>query len=359
MPTPDRLSSPVRTLLAGVGARGKKWARLLHEEPLAETVGYVDLQEKNLAWAREEYGAVLENSYTDLNRALRQTAPDLVILATPPMDRYSELMTVIEHGSHLLSEKPLSLDFDEALRMVQASEEAGTAFSVGLNFRYQHSVTRAREILLGGEIGRPRQVGYTYWRNRDGYTPGLNRFPLAMRQPMLYEQLIHTVDEMRFVYDAEVERVTCKCSNPPWSMYDGDSTVMAVLEMEGPIHVNCFGTWSGQTQVNQFLWRTDCDDGALLQQEITSDLRIARSKDSQFTEAIELPDQEHLVDDTRLMLTDVLSQLLAGQTRPHPSAVYHLKTFAVIAAMDESDARGSPVEMAEFYERHNVPTLWR
>ena len=355
----DRVKSPVKTLLDGVGARGKKWARLLYDEPLAETVGYVDLREENLAWVQEEYSAAADSCYTSLETALVETAPDLVILATPPMDRYSDVMAVIEHGCHLLSEKPLSLSFDEAVRMVQASEEAGVAFSVGLNFRYQHSVIRAREILSSGEIGRPRQVGYTYWRNRDGYAPGLNRFPLTMRQPMLYEQLIHTVDEMRFVYDAEVERVTCRTSNPPWSMYDGDATVMAVLEMKGPIHVNCFGTWSGQTQVNQFLWRTDCDDGALFQHDITSDLRIVRGKGSDVVEQVNLPEQEHLVDDTRLMLRDVLVQLIAGETHPHPSAVDHLKTFAVIAAMDESDSRGIPVDMAEFYERHNVPVEWR
>src|SRR2546430_10930802 len=74
-------------------------------------------------------------------------------------------------------------------------------------------------ILRSGAIGAPGFARYVYWRNRDGYRPGLNRYPLTMRQPMLYEQTIHHLDEMRFVYDAEVERVSCRCHNPPWSMY--------------------------------------------------------------------------------------------------------------------------------------------
>ena len=140
-------------------------------------------------------------------------------------------MNVLESGAHLLSEKPLSLDFDEGIRMVKAAEDAKLGFAVGLNFRFQHSVLKAREILRSRRIGAPRFAGYSYWRNRDGYAPFLNKFPLTMRQPMLYEQVIHHIDSIRFVYDSEVERVTCRCSNPPWSMYRDDATTIAIFDM--------------------------------------------------------------------------------------------------------------------------------
>lgn len=352
------MQTPVRTLLVGVGARGKIWTRLLAAEPLTEVVGYVDLLEDNLQWAQDNYGASRNICYTDMNQALKDLKPDLVLLATPPMERYREVVTVFEHGAHLLSEKPLTLDFDEGVRIVQAAEDAKLGFAVGLNFRYQHCVTRAQEILRSGEIGRPSFSRFIYWINRDGRRPGLNRFPLTMRQPMLYEQTIHHFDEIRFVYDAEVERIWCRCHNPPWSMYRDDATVAALLEMTGDILVDYFGTWSGQTKVNEFMWRTDCTNGALFQHEMFSDLRITRGTSSDQVEKLDLPEQERLVDDARLMLPDVVRQLLEGNLRPHPSGVDHLKTFGLIAAAEESHRSGQPVVMAEFFDRHNVPAEW-
>ena len=348
----------MRTLIIGVGARGKIWSRLLDDEPSTEVIGYVDLDERNLQWAQEHYDAPPDFCYTDMDQALQDLKPEMVLLATPPMERYREVISVFEQGAHLLSEKPLTLDFDEGVRIVQAAEDAKLGFSVGLNFRYQHCVTKAQEILRSGEIGKPSFSRFIYWINRDGRRPGGNKFPLTMHQPMLYEQTIHHLDEIRFVYDAEIERIWCRCHNPPWSMYRDDATVAALLELEGDLLVNYFGTWSGQTKANEFLWRTDCDDGALLQYEMFSDLRIIRGAAGTEIEDLGLPDQERLVDDARLMLPDVVQQLRDGNLRPHPSGIDHLKTFGAIAACEESDQTGQPVEMAEFYERHNVPSDW-
>jgi len=133
--------------------------------------------------------------------------------------------------------------------------------------------------------------------------------------------------------------------------------VAAVFEMTGDLLVSYFGTWQGQTQMNEFSWRTDCTKGALLQSEQFSDLAIIRP-DEREPRPVPLPEQERLVDDARLMLTDVAEQLLAGVSMPEPSAIDHIKTFALVAACEASSVSGRPVVMAEFYEEHGVPQRW-
>jgi predicted dehydrogenase len=347
-----------RTVLVGLGARGRVWARLLNEEPRVTVAGCVDHAEERLAAIRDVHRVPAHACFTDLEDALRTVRPDLVVLATPPMDRSGDALAVLEHGAHVLCEKPLTLDLGDAVRVVEAAEQAGRALAVGVNFRYQHCVTRARAIVRSGEIGRPAFSRYVYWRNRDGYRPGLNRYPLRMRQPMLYEQAIHHFDQIRFVYDAEVQRVSCRCHNPPWSMYRGDATVSAVLELSGGILVTYIGTWSAQTRMTDFEWRTDFDRGALVQRQMFSDLSIARGPDAERVEPVPLPAQEQLVDDARLLLAHVVEQLAAGTPRPHPSGLDHLKTLAVVAACEESHHTGQAILMEDLYARHNVPDRW-
>ena len=148
------MNSPVRTVLVGLGARGKKWARVLHDEEQCETVGYVDLAESNLEWAQSMYEAQPESCYEDMEQALKELKPDFVVLATPPMDRFREVMKVFEHGAHLLSEKPLSLDFDEGVRMVQAAEELANG-------------ARREAGAFEAEVQRQREQKYcVFWKSK-------------------------------------------------------------------------------------------------------------------------------------------------------------------------------------------------
>ena len=86
-----------------------------------------------------------------------------MLLATPPMDRFVDAMAALENGCHLLSEKPLTLDLDEGIALARRAEEVGRALVVGLNFRYQHVVRHARQLIASGEIGVPSFARFTYW----------------------------------------------------------------------------------------------------------------------------------------------------------------------------------------------------
>ena len=58
------MNNPARTLMVGLGTRGKKWARILHEETKSQTVGYVDIDDTNLEWAQTMYEAKPETAIT-------------------------------------------------------------------------------------------------------------------------------------------------------------------------------------------------------------------------------------------------------------------------------------------------------
>lgn len=351
------MQSPIRTLLVGLGTRGKHWARIMRDEPRCDVVGYMDINAETVTAVHEQFPVPEQALFTDLETALAGAKPDLVILSTPPMGHLEQASRVFAAGCHVLAEKPLAVDLAEAIAIVRLAEAAKRTLTVGLNFRYQEATMAAKRIFAARELGPPSFAQYTYWTNRDGRRPGINKYPLTMAQPMLYEQSIHHLDQMRFAYGAEVERVSAITHNPPWSMYDDDASVFALLELEGGLVVNYFGTWSGETKQRWFSWRTDCAEGAVWQRRMFSDLAIVR-KGSDVPEPVDLPAQEDLVDDARLMFSHICEQLLAGEPEPVPSGRDHIKTLALTAACEVSSTTHSVIEMADYYRRHGVPAEW-
>lgn len=346
----------MRVLIVGIGTRGRHWVRLVHETAGVEPVGYVDTNPEQFAWLFEQYGVSETSCFADLHAALEALRPDLTILATPPDGHLGEARAIFAAGCHLLAEKPLTLDLAEAIGIIESAKMAGRALLVGMNFRYLHT-TRAIKRLIAEELGAPSFARFVYWRYRDGRRPGINKYPLTMHQPMLYEQSIHHLDLLRYVYAREVETVWCRCHNPPWSMYADDATVHAQLQMVGNLLVDYFGTWAGRAPLNEFEWRTDCEHGVIVQHEQFADVRVT-APTSTTPERIELPRQEDFVDDTRMLLADAVNQLKAGVPQPHPSGVDHLLSLALAVACEESSVTCMPVQMREFLDRHGITTNW-
>ena len=157
-----------------------------------------------------------------------------------------------------MAEKPLADTLAGAEAYVAAAAAAGVPLAVGLNFRYLAVTQALKKLFAPSRLGRPEFGRFTYERWRDGHQPNLNKYPLTMRQPMLWEQSIHHFDLMRFVYDAEPVSISARTFNPSWSMYEGDANVAALISFEGGIEVTYQGTWAGNWKQMGFEWRTEC-----------------------------------------------------------------------------------------------------
>jgi predicted dehydrogenase len=57
------------------------------------------------------------------------------------------------NGKHVLCEKPLGLDAEEAHRMWRAAEDAGVVHMSGFNYRFVPAIRRARELVDSGMLG--------------------------------------------------------------------------------------------------------------------------------------------------------------------------------------------------------------
>ncbi|MFK8075692.1 MAG: Gfo/Idh/MocA family protein [Granulosicoccus sp.] len=113
-----------------------------------------------------------EPSYTDNLSEITQN-PDIhsVIVATPPSVRIDLITELTNAGKHILLEKPIGRNLDEALQVVDICEKAEC--TLGMLFQHQLRATtlEARRLLSSGELGDPGliEIAVPIWRDQSYY----------------------------------------------------------------------------------------------------------------------------------------------------------------------------------------------
>ncbi len=101
--------------------------------------------------------------YSDrLEDALADPTIDVVHICTPNALHYAMARAVLEHGKHLVCEKPLTIDAAQAMDLVRLAAAAGVVAGVAYCYRYYPLVAQARHFITAGTLGRVHQVRGAY-----------------------------------------------------------------------------------------------------------------------------------------------------------------------------------------------------
>ena len=139
----------LRWILAGIGdIATKRVLPAILAEPRSCLAGVVT---RSPAKA-ESYGVP---GWPDLATALAEARPDLVYISTPVFLHAPQTIEALRAGAHVLCEKPMALNYDDALSMERAAAECGRALGVAYYRRMYPKIARLRELLAAGAIGKP------------------------------------------------------------------------------------------------------------------------------------------------------------------------------------------------------------
>jgi predicted dehydrogenase len=98
----------------------------------------------------------------DWREVVSRADVDLVSVATPPATHCEMALAALDAGKAVLCEKPLAMNADETERMRRRAREAGALALVDHELRFLPARSRARELILGGELGRVRHAKFMY-----------------------------------------------------------------------------------------------------------------------------------------------------------------------------------------------------
>lgn len=148
----------------------------------------------------EKYGVA--GTYTDLAEMVRDAAPDLVDVTSPPETHLDAIRTLAPSVRWIICQKPFCRSVDEARAAIATAEENGARVIIHENFRFQPWYREIKTLLDGGAIGAPYQITFRL-RPGDGQGPEayMARQPYfqTMERFLIHETGVHWIDTFRFL----------------------------------------------------------------------------------------------------------------------------------------------------------------
>jgi predicted dehydrogenase len=120
------MSSHIREGVVGVGSIGKNHARIYPGLPEVEFSAILDTNRETAAAVSTQYGV---SAVTDLSEFAELV--DVATVATPTPDHYETGKFLINHGKHLLIEKPITETPEQAQELVKLAKERSLILQVG------------------------------------------------------------------------------------------------------------------------------------------------------------------------------------------------------------------------------------
>ena len=121
--------------------------------PDVKITAVCDTNEASLRLASSECGASIATAnYFDI---LKRADIHAVVIATPNVTHAAIALEAIEHGKHVLCEKPLAMNYAEAKQMADAAKRAGVRHMTAFTYRFVPAMRYLAHLVQRGDLGAP------------------------------------------------------------------------------------------------------------------------------------------------------------------------------------------------------------
>lgn len=248
------MAKRVRVGILGAGNAGTSHATAFSQLPGVEVVALwsrTRARSEDLAGQLHLEGAQI---YNDWQALIERAEVDVISVATPEFLRRAPVTLALEHGCHVLVEKPFSIELADAQEMVRLAENAGTVTATCFIWRYSAGAQVTRREVQAGRLGRILDIQMEW---RLGMTPrqlvGWLPWATEVRTGLLGAGGSHEFDRARFLTGCEFESVVgrvsaaCLSQEPEYALECGAYMLLAELTGEVLAQFRCTLT-TGQSE---------------------------------------------------------------------------------------------------------------
>lgn len=142
----------IRTALVGCGKVGHTHAQALQTLEQSEFVAVCDADRQRAEAFGHHYDVP---AFTSPAEMVEQAGVQMLTVCTPHPTHAAVVEAAAAHGAHVLVEKPLASDLQDADRAIDACRQAGVQLGVISQRRLYPPVARMAQAIRDGKIGQP------------------------------------------------------------------------------------------------------------------------------------------------------------------------------------------------------------
>jgi len=210
--------------IVGCGNIFTMHATSCHHLENATLVGVCDIKKDRADAAAAKYNV---QAYYDYKELIDPAKIDVVHICVPHylhpiISRYA-----LEHGVNVICEKPMSIEYKDAIANVQLAEEKGLTYGIIFQCRYNDTSRLIKENLQNGKLGKIISARCTLtWCKPDSYY-SLSDWKGTWDKEgggVIIDQAIHSLDLANWFIDDEPVEVQAHIANRGHSIMEVDDT---------------------------------------------------------------------------------------------------------------------------------------
>lgn len=230
-------NKPVRWGIVGLGWASSDFvAPAMINSPRSEIVACLgSTPEKSKAFA-ERFNVT--RTHADLPALMNDPGIDAVYIALPNAMHHEAVLAGARAKKHMLCEKPFAMHAAEAREMADACRKAGVILRIAHQIRMDTAVTRAREIVQSGRLGKIVEMTL----ERTSAMPPRKTWRLDNAQSgVMYDVGVHLLDLVQWVSGQKFIEVSA-FTNPDRREGHADDTFTVLGRLSGGGHAQVRAT---------------------------------------------------------------------------------------------------------------------
>jgi phthalate 4,5-cis-dihydrodiol dehydrogenase len=161
------VKNPLRMGMIGIGVGGAEMLLLMEVAPEIDLMAGADINEttRRRFQARYETAKVFDSA----EALCSDPEVEAVWISSPNRFHAEHTILALNHGKHVVVEKPMALSLQQAEEMIKAADRNGVKLMAGHTRAYTHPIRAMRKIIQSGKLGKLcaiNVIAYTDWMLR-------------------------------------------------------------------------------------------------------------------------------------------------------------------------------------------------
>ncbi len=175
----------------------------------------------------------IERAFDNLNAFLADEDLDVVYISTTNEKHRDEALAALAAGKHVLCEKPLALNLEDASTMVRTAAEDGLVFGTNHHLRNAATHRAMRRLVLDGTLGEILAVRVFHAVYLPPRLQGWRLDNPAAGGGVMLDITVHDADVLHFLLGRDAEEVTAISVAQGLGQGGLEDAVMGVIRFSG------------------------------------------------------------------------------------------------------------------------------